>query len=292
MQIEESLERFEVQLEADGRSPHTIAQYRRHVRSFAHWSAQVGHSGEITEVTHGEVARFLISPVARLRPDGKEKKATTVNALRTSIRCFFYYIHTSGEISENPARLVRRAICQRPLPRTLSELEVSRLLLTLAKGRGDEDRRDSVLFNLILETGIRLGSAVALDCQDVDVDGGVLWLRKTKGDRPSRVFLRGITGLLLLGHMHGRTKGPLFLGRNGKRISRRQVQRRFSQWVEKAGISRPASVHALRHRFAISLYHRTGDILIVKEALGHRSIASTLIYAQCDEKRLRRALKG
>ncbi|MCC7172994.1 MAG: tyrosine-type recombinase/integrase, partial [Planctomycetes bacterium] len=48
--------------------------------------------------------------------------------------------------------------------------------------------------------------------------------------------------------------------------------------------------HALRHSFATSLYRRTGDVLIVKEALGHRSIASTLVYAQADEGRVRRAM--
>ena len=50
------------------------------------------------------------------------------------------------------------------------------------------------------------------------------------------------------------------------------------------------SPHSLRATFATHLYHHTGDIFLVKEALHHRSIASTLVYAKPSEERLRRAL--
>ncbi len=40
----------------------------------------------------------------------------------------------------------------------------------------------------------------------------------------------------------------------------------------------------------MDLYRRTGDILLVKEALHHRSITSTLVYAKHDAERLRRAM--
>ncbi len=83
-----------------------------------------------------------------------------------------------------------------------------------------------------------------------------------------------------------RTPGPL----TRQRVSRRQAQRRFAHWIEKAAITRAASPHSLRHRFAMAMYARTQDVLLVKEALHHRSITSTLVYARADETRLRRAL--
>ena len=46
--IADALPRFLIQLEADGRSPHTVAQYRRHVRLFARWCADVGHTGAVS----------------------------------------------------------------------------------------------------------------------------------------------------------------------------------------------------------------------------------------------------
>ena len=59
MTIDDGLARFLIQLEADGRSPHTIRQYRRHVRLFAAWCAQVGLGGAIETVTHKDIAWFF-----------------------------------------------------------------------------------------------------------------------------------------------------------------------------------------------------------------------------------------
>lgn len=75
-------------------------------------------------------------------------------------------------------------------------------------------------------------------------------------------------------------------------MSARHVQRRFIGWLQRAGITRRASPHTLRHTFATNLYQKTGDILLVKDALHHRSITSTLVYARTDEARVRDAING
>jgi len=291
MQITDALTKFLVQLEADGRSCHTIAQYRRHIRLFAHWAAEVDHSGEISEISHEVLAAFLVAPEARTRPDGGRKKETSTNALRSSVRNFFRYLHQAGYIDQDPARLIRRAICGSPPPRALSDDEVTRLMATLEAAEGFEGRRDHALFHTMLATGIRLGSAVALDVEDVDLGEGLLMLRATKGDRPDVVYL----GREIRDHLQvfvgERTHGPLFTSRRGERLSHRHVQRRFGIWLEKASITRRASCHCLRHTFATSLYIKSNDILLVQSALKHRSIISTTKYAQLSENRLRLALE-
>ncbi len=89
MTIDDALSRFLVQLEADGRSPHTIGQYCRHVRLFAAWCADVGPGGAIEAIFHEDIALFLASPQARTRRDTGAKKATSMNTLRSSLRGFF-----------------------------------------------------------------------------------------------------------------------------------------------------------------------------------------------------------
>ena len=93
MLIDDALASFVLQLQADGRSPHTVSQYRRHVRLLARWTDDVGHSGEVEDIDHQLIARFMTAPCARVRADGRKKRATSVNALRTSLRCFFGYLH-------------------------------------------------------------------------------------------------------------------------------------------------------------------------------------------------------
>ncbi len=290
MQIADGLDRFVTQLEADGRSVHTIGQYRRHVRLFARWCRDVRHGGAVGDVGHEDIARFLSSPVAHTRPDGARKLESSVNALRSSLRGFFGYLHRAGDIALDPTRLTRRALCGQSPPRGLSDDERQRLLDVLAEGEGPEARRDHLLFHVMLTTGIRLGAAVAINVEDVDVVHGEIELRHGKGNRPARVFLGQAIREHLDEYLCDLVSGPLFPGRDGEPITPRHVHRRLRQWLKKAGINRPVSPHTLRHAFAMGLYQRTGDILLVKEALHHRSIASTLIYARADEERLRRAL--
>ena len=156
MKILEALDKFLIQLEANGRSDHTIKQYERHIVLFSHWAREVRPCGDVSKISHEDIARFLSSPQARTRPDGGVKKATSVNTLRSSMRCFCSYLHRAGFISLNPGRLIRRASCGTPPPRTLSEDEAKRLMETLASGKGFEARRDHVLFSLMMASGLRI----------------------------------------------------------------------------------------------------------------------------------------
>jgi site-specific recombinase XerD len=51
-----------------------------------------------------------------------------------------------------------------------------------------------------------------------------------------------------------------------------------------AGITRPFSIHSLRHTFATRLYRKTGDLYLVQRALGHRQITTTEVYAKVSDE--------
>jgi site-specific recombinase XerD len=289
MRIEEALGKFLMQLEADGRSIHTVNQYRRHVRAFARWATENALRGDVGAITQEDVARFLASPAAKKTAAGEVKKATSANALRSSLKLFFAFVNKAGYADHDAGRLIRRAITSAGPPKTLTPVEQEKLLQTLARGASYEDRRDAVLFETMLRTGIRVGSAVNLDVADVDLDAGEITLR-CKGDRTEKVFIGSEIVERLRKWIGDRVEGPLFSTKDGRRLTTRQVARRLAQWVGNAGIRRSASPHSLRHSFAARLYARTHDILLVKEALRHRSIASTLVYARPDRDRLRAAM--
>src|SRR5262245_48990614 len=129
MDIEQALERYSFQLHADGRSLHTVAQARRHVRLFARW---IGKRA-IADVSHEDVAAFLASDLVTRRADGNARRPSSANALRSSLRCFFTYAHSAGLAPVNAGRLVRRAMCGKSQPRAIGEEECARLLAALEK---------------------------------------------------------------------------------------------------------------------------------------------------------------
>ena len=276
-QIQEaSVAAYATQLKADGKAQVTVAQRLRHVRAFVAWA----QDDAAAEITPSVVARFFARPdLFRVRP-------ATINTMKTSIRDFFAYLHQSGLLTEDPTRLLRRARCSPPPPRALGKDACARLLSAI---ESEGSVRDLAMFDLMLSTGIRVGSAVALDASDYDPHSGALRLRTTKGGHEAHVYVPKAQASRLRDYLGERSSGPLFPTSTGRRLSVRHVQRLFSRYAKAAKLS-VTSTHALRHTFATNLYERTGDLLLVQRALLHRSLASTLVYARADDRRLRAAM--
>ena len=288
MHVQAALQAFLLQLEADGRSPHTIGQYRRHGTSLANWLASTGAPTMVAKLTPDLLARFFADDAAKTSCRGGPKKAVSLNAMRTSVRCFAKHLHDAGLVATNPARLLRRARCAPPPPRALHGDETKRLLAVLAKAHGPEAERDRVLVELLLGTGVRIGSALALDVGDLDFAHGEITLRTTKNDRPTTVVIPAAIARKLKAFVAGRSDGPLFLAHD-RRVSMRHAQRRLTNWFAAAGIV-GKSAHSLRHSFASTLLARTGDLRLVQAAMNHARIVSTTIYTQVDRAKLRAAV--
>ena len=289
MLLTEAMDRFQVQLEADGRSEHTRNQYRRHLRVLAAWLATGRETpADVDIVTPEAVARFLAATAARLCANGQAKKATTANALRTSVRVFCSYLHRAGFLPQDPGRLIRRAFTCGGPPKALSVNESERLLATL-EAAGAESERDYLLFHLLLATGIRLSAALGLRSEDVDLAAQDIQVR-TKGDRQERILLAPKIREHMEAYLVSRPTGYLFPGHGEAPMTRRHAHRLLRGWLKRAGIDRALSPHSLRHTFATGLYAKTHDIALVQAALSHRSIASTLVYAKTNRDQLRAAL--
>ena len=292
MRLAAALARFQVQLQADGRSPHTVAQYARHMRRFAAWGSQEGLPDDVAALEPDHLARFLASVEALRRPDGRSKRPGSLNALRSSLRGFFEYLERAGIVERSPARVLRMARVGTSPPRGIRPEEVAALLAVLAADTSVAGRRDRAMFSFLLGTGARLGSALALDVADLDLAAGTATLRELKGGGSMTVFLRAELVQLLTAAVAGRRSGPVFAGRDGGHLCPRHVQRRFEHWLAKAGVRGRYSPHSCRHSFAMGLYARTSDVLVVHAALGHRAMSSTLVYARASAERVRAAVLG
>lgn len=290
MRLQDALQRFTLQLEADGRSPHTIAQYQRHVGQCARWLARVGRSDELDQIDHEVVALFLAGPDARTSQRGGSKRPGSINALRSSLKGFLAFTHQAGYAPTNAGRLIRRARTAPPPFRVLSPVDQQRLMETLAQAKGREAARDRVLVGLLLHAGLRLSSALALEDWDIDPDRAVILARHCKGALTQRILLGPRIVELLAAYLRGRPAGPLFPGHGQRYLSRRHAARRIAKWMKLAGCGARYSPHALRRSFGMAAYERCGDVLAVKALLHHRSILSTMAYVDAGEQRLRAIL--
>ena len=210
-------------------------------------------------------------------------------ALRLSaLRSFFDWCVSQGELKANPAKGITTPKAGRHLPKNIDVDDVNRLL--------DIDIndplavRDRAMLEVMYGAGLRLSELVNMDCRHIDLTTGEVWVIG-KGSKERRVpvgksAVTWVEHWLDLRELFGPDDDALFLSKQGKRISTRNVQKRFSEWGIKQGLNSHVHPHKLRHSFATHMLESSGDLRGVQELLGHANLSTTQIYTHLDFQHL------
>ncbi|MHB1001454.1 MAG: tyrosine-type recombinase/integrase [Armatimonadota bacterium] len=290
--IDTAISDFETRLRAQGRSEHTVSCYLRDLRCFM----RVIEETNIQHITPMMIDTTLTDSRITNTSDGQKKSDATIHRMKAVIKSFFSWATDTGIVHTNPARSVTMKRLNRTPPEYLTDSEKKRFLKELHDRDNPLARRDRVIFELFLSTGIRLSELVNLDIADVDLDSKHIRIIG-KGGIPQVKFLKTSIRTLLRSYMKERSKlsgsdiRALFLSSRGDRICNRQIAFRLSYWLSKAGITKNITPHGLRHTFATHLYSNTSDLLLVKRALGHRDISTTEIYTHLADSTLEDAIE-
>ena len=288
-------EAFCARLSAEGRSPATIAAYRRDLALVARVADELAPGIVCRTVTAGLLDQ-VFSAGAVTESERGPRSAASLHRMKAAVRAFFAWASEAGVVDDNPARSIRMHRLPRKLPVFLTTAEKKRLLKEL-KGRTDFSAlRDRAMIEVLLGNGIRLGELAALDMDDIDLDAKHLRVR-AKGNVPQVKFIKTDLRTLLRRYLaerrrHGRPEmEALFLSNRDGRLCQRQIANRLAHWLRKAGIEKELTPHGLRHTFATHLYGATNDLLVVQRALGHRDVSTTQIYTHLVDGQLEEALE-
>ena len=252
------LSAFAAQLREDERSEGTIKKYLRDVRKFFCWLGN-----EILEKTQVSAWR------AQLLADGYAPE--TVNSMIVALNRFLDFIGRSD--CRVYTLRIQRKLFRRP-DRELTRPEYERLVQT-AERKGQQ--RLSLLLEAITATGIRVSEVKYLTVEAARA-------------RRAEIALKGKIRVILLPNKLCRkllkyakkqktVSGEIFLTRNGKSLSRRQIWSEMKNLCKFAGVeASKVFPHNLRHLFATIFYRACKDIAKLADVLGHSSIETTRIY--------------
>jgi site-specific recombinase XerD len=158
-------------------------------------------------------------------------------------------------------------------------------LIGACSNRAPTGIRNRALIAVMWRCGLRIGEALALERKDVDLNHGVLSVQHGKGDKARKVGLDTTTSALVarwidkrraLG-FNGRNT-PLFCTLAGGKIEQAYVRGLLRRLAKKAGVEGRVHPHGLRHSFAAGMARRGASMTIIRDALGHTSIAVTDRY--------------
>lgn len=194
----------------------------------------------------------------------------TVNLALNAIK-FFY----RGVLKCDVDFGIRFAKKRRRNPVVLSHAEI---LMVISQ---TPNLKHKVIIALAYGAGLRVSEVVALRVRDVDFSAGFINVRHGKGDKDRVVVLPEKLREKLLGYVVGKSGSDyLFLSARGGKMNKRTLQKVFKRGLDRAGISKAATFHSLRHSFATHLLEKGTDIRLIQEVLGHSSIKTTQIYTK------------
>ena len=248
---------FARQLQEDERSPATIENYLRHIRAFAAWAG-----GQA--VTKDLATQWKEHLISQYRPG-------TVNTMLVSLNRFFAFLGWY-DCQVKTLRIQRRLFREDSKELTRAEYE---RLVSAAQASGRE--RLVLLLETICSTGIRVSEVKYITVEALKLGKAEISL---KGKIRTILLPNKLCRKLLKYAKKQKTvSGEVFLTRNGKGMSRKQI------WVEMKSICAKAKVaatkvfpHNLRHLFARVFYKACRDVAKLADVLGHSSMETTRIY--------------
>jgi site-specific recombinase XerD len=205
----------------------------------------------------------------------KRRSYSTQNQFINAIKLFYRLNDLHGIIPDQIER-PRRAY---HLPDVLSMDEVRQILEHLP------NLKHKTLIMLIYSAGLRIGEAINLKMDDIQRAEGLIYIRRSKGNKDRRVPL----SKKLLEHVDKYIKAYepsdyLFEGAKGGKYSNTSAAKLLKRAVQKTGITKRVTLHTLRHSYATHLTQRGVNVQYLQEILGHNSPKTTMLYTHLSGK--------
>ncbi|WP_395048163.1 tyrosine-type recombinase/integrase [Flavobacterium sp.] len=250
-------------------SPSTIKTYSEALRSFLLFFDEK----PVTEITNEDVILYNNDFILK-----NNLSASYQNQIVNAIKLYF---RTIKEVKIDVDK-IHRPKSSKLLPNVLSKEEIKLIL------GAHSNIKHKTMLSLIYSCGLRRSELLHLKPADIDSKRGIVIIRQSKGRKDRIVPLSPkILGMLRDYYSGCKPKVWLFEGQiPGELYSEKSLQSVLKQALEKVKITKPVSLHWLRHSYATHLLESGTDLRYIQELLGHNSSKTTEIYTHVSTKSL------
>ena len=273
-----------------GLSENTVRIYLADLSSFHDYLYREGLS--LTDMDRQLLRGYLTWLVTEAGISGRGYSRVSVVRKLTVLRAFYKFLVQEGLFTSTPVPSGRslRVKVDRPLPEFLGQNEVERMLQA-PDDTTPYGARDRAILELLYACGVRLAELHGLDLDNVALEQREMLVRG-KGSK-ERWVVFGRPAQAALSHymnqarpqlLSERPETALFLNRDGRRLSRRTIEKVVRRYAAQAATRNGVHTHTLRHTFATHMLEGGADLRVIQELLGHSSPTTTQIYTHVTNK--------
>lgn len=254
-------------------SRHSVVAYEQDLKQFAAFLEE-HNIHRLEEVTKKVVRNWIIFLI------DQGIVARSINRKLSALKSYLNFLVKQGNLEINPAKSVVAPKTAKRLPEFVKESALDQQRIHAVCGSSAQGKRDSLLIELFYQTGIRLNELIELKLTDITVDRiRVLGKRNKERYIPiSPELYRKIEEYRCFRIQQQSNEQTLFITEKGNKLYPKFVYRKINTYLGSVTNLEKRSPHVLRHTFATHMLNRGAGLEVLKDLMGHASLAATQVY--------------
>jgi len=267
----------------------TVKAYHKDIVAFKNYMQSMSVVHSIIEMSYSDIRLWIVY----MGNNGVSNRS--INRKISALKSFYRFLEKTGDVSINPLINHQSLKVQKNVITPFSKKELEKISKLYEEVGTFEQVRNQLIIELLYTTGMRRAELINLKVTDIDNENKTV---KVLGKRnKERVIpLLDQTLSLIRAYIKMRNKFNsqdinLFLTIKGKPVYSSLVYKVVTSYLSNVTTKDKRSPHILRHSFATHLLDEGADLNVVKELLGHSSLASTQVYTHSSLAKLKDVYK-
>ena len=261
---------------SEGKSLFTLRWYRQSLTKFLDWLIENGRPVNLSSISENLVREFIIYLQER-STNGRKLSVQTINCLVRALRSFFNWLYRQDYTDRHLLQNLKPPSPPKLMVQTLSDEEIAAIFAALNQSTMT-DKRNTAIIALLLDSGLRLSELAGLKVPDVHLEDQYVKVMG-KGSKERIVAFGNSARKALLHyffHFRGEPAHPgvehFFLTIDGYPMSPECIKSMFRRIGKTAGVPR-LHAHLCRHTYATNFLINGGNVLLLKQNLGHTTLS-------------------